>query len=165
MARPVRLSLAGRPGNGIDGAWWPHTASVATELPQLIEKLQHLIGEIVEIEINWSVTEGPRDFETLVRPTPATADKVARPPRVMLIAGRTACVRLLVVPHMTSPPLGLLVLRRAAEKPVSVVPADTKLLEIANHVLEHARIEGAKYSWSPPAQSADIVVPQGNQTP
>jgi hypothetical protein len=33
LARPVRLALATRLGRDIDGAWWPHTGSVAQELP------------------------------------------------------------------------------------------------------------------------------------
>ena len=61
MARPVRLVLASQLGSDIDGAWWPHTASVASELPELIGVLHASLGEIVDIGINWSPTEGPVD--------------------------------------------------------------------------------------------------------
>jgi hypothetical protein len=36
-ARPARIALATLLGGDIDGAWWPHTASVAGELLELIE--------------------------------------------------------------------------------------------------------------------------------
>jgi len=39
-ARPVRITLARVLGGDIDGAWWPHSASVAGELPELIGALQ-----------------------------------------------------------------------------------------------------------------------------
>jgi Family of unknown function (DUF5994) len=66
LARPVRLALAERLGADIDGAWWPHTASVAHELPGLIEALHGPLGEIVDISINWSATEGPLElYESL----------------------------------------------------------------------------------------------------
>ena len=48
-ARPVRLALAQQLGAEIDGAWWPYTASVAGELPGLIEALRPPLGEIVDI--------------------------------------------------------------------------------------------------------------------
>jgi hypothetical protein len=38
-ARPARIALATLLGGDIDGAWWPHTASVAGELLELIEAL------------------------------------------------------------------------------------------------------------------------------
>src|SRR6202007_3217020 len=33
-ASPVRLTLAPRLGNKIDGAWWPRTALISRELPE-----------------------------------------------------------------------------------------------------------------------------------
>ena len=44
----------------------PYTASVAHELPGLIEALHGALGEIVDISINWSATEGPLElYESL----------------------------------------------------------------------------------------------------
>ena len=52
---PVRLTLCPvRWAPDIDGAWWPHTGSVARELPELIESLHPALGEVVDININWS---------------------------------------------------------------------------------------------------------------
>ena len=38
-ARPARIALATLLGGDIDGAGWPHTVSVAGELPELVEAL------------------------------------------------------------------------------------------------------------------------------
>jgi hypothetical protein len=96
MARPVRLLLATQLGGDIDGAWWPHTSSVAQELSELVGGLHEPLGEIIDIRINWAMTEGPMDVSSLIG----------------------GCAKLLVVPHITSPALGLLVMRCAAAKPV-----------------------------------------------
>ena len=48
-ARPVRIALARVLGGDIDGAWWPHSGSVASELPELIEALHRPLGEIIDI--------------------------------------------------------------------------------------------------------------------
>ena len=64
-SRPIRVTLARQLGSEIDGAWWPHTASVATELPELVGALHRPLGEIVDIRINWSATEGQLDLETI----------------------------------------------------------------------------------------------------
>jgi hypothetical protein len=39
LVRPVRIALAFELGGDLDGAWWPHTASIARELPGLIGAL------------------------------------------------------------------------------------------------------------------------------
>jgi hypothetical protein len=39
-ARRARIALATLLGGDIDGTWWPHTASVAGELPELVDALQ-----------------------------------------------------------------------------------------------------------------------------
>ena len=38
-ARRARIALATLLGGDIDGTWWPHTASVAGELPELVDTL------------------------------------------------------------------------------------------------------------------------------
>ena len=43
-SRPIRVTLARQLGSEIDGAWWPHTASVATELPELVGALHRPLG-------------------------------------------------------------------------------------------------------------------------
>jgi len=61
----VRISLASLLGGDNDGAWWPHTASVAGELPQLIEALHRPLGEIIDIGVNQSSTDGAPDLNSM----------------------------------------------------------------------------------------------------
>ena len=145
-ARPLRLALAPQLGGNIDGAWWPYTASVAGELPQLIEALHPQLGEIVDICINWSVTEGPLElYEIAAIARTMRVDKRRRQ-RLMVVDGRLGCAKLLVVPHMTSQALGVMVMRCASARPVSHSERDTQLFEIADSVLQAAQIESALWA-------------------
>jgi hypothetical protein len=40
LSSPVRFTLAAELGGSLDGAWWPHTASIGRELPDLIDALR-----------------------------------------------------------------------------------------------------------------------------
>lgn len=145
MARPVRLTLATQLGGDIDGAWWPHTASVAQELPELIGGLHKALGEVIDICINWSVTEGPLDLESLVAVSRAPVPAKRRRPRIMVVDGRNACVKLLVVPHMTSPALGSLVMRSAAAMPICESERG-QMFETAELVMRTAQVESATWT-------------------
>lgn len=155
MARPVRLALAKQLGSDIDGAWWPHTASVADELPGLIEALHGRLGEIIDICINWSAIDGPLDLNELV--PRASIRTRHRRQRLMVITGRQYCAKLLVVPHMTSLGLGAMVMRCAAGRPVSESQRDTQLFRTADDVMRAAFAESA--SWT--QRMAGVVVTKG----
>lgn len=58
LASPVRLALNPCLGGDIDGAWWPHSFALAGELPELIEALHPVLGEVLDIKINWSAASG-----------------------------------------------------------------------------------------------------------
>jgi hypothetical protein len=146
LARPVRLALATKLGGDIDGAWWPHTSSVAQELPELIGSLHRPLGEILDICVNWSAIEGALDLETMVTGTRSLAASKPRRPRLMVVDGRGACAKLLVVPHMTSPLLGALVMRCAAALPVVETERLDPLLETAELVMRTARVESARWT-------------------
>jgi hypothetical protein len=145
LARPVRLTLAGQLGGDIDGAWWPYSNSVAQELPGLIEGLHEPLGEIVDIRINWPVTEGPLDLETLVAGTRRVVSNSCRRLRLMHVDGRRGCARLLVVPHMTSTDLGGLVMRGAARMPVLGLERDSRMFATAELVVRTAQVESAQW--------------------
>jgi Family of unknown function (DUF5994) len=146
LARPVRLSLAEQLGADIDGAWWPHTASVADELPELVGALHRPLGEIIDICINWSATEGPLDLNTIVTGARLMHGAQHRRPRLMVVAGRNACAKLLVVPYMTSQALGVMVMRCAAAMPASESDRDTQLFETAHCVMCAAQAESVKWT-------------------
>jgi hypothetical protein len=139
-------------GGEIDGAWWPHTASVATELPELVGALHRALGEIIDIRINWSATEGQLDLETIATGARLMrAGERYRRPRLMVVAGRDASAKLLVVPSMTSQALGLMVLRTAAGLPTSGGTGDSRLFETARVVMRLAEAESTK--WCNPITS------------
>lgn len=146
VARPVRLLLARQLGADIDGAWWPHSASVASELPELIGVLHAPLGEIVDIGINWSPTEGPVDLESIVTGARVIDRPGPRRPRLMMVEGRTACAKLLVVPYMTSQNLGATVMRCAAGMPACLEERDSKLWDMARSVMTVAKAESATWS-------------------
>jgi Family of unknown function (DUF5994) len=146
VARPVRLALATTLGGDIDGAWWPHTASEAQELPELIGSLHKPLGEIIEICINWPATEGPIDLESIVAGARSLVLSKKRPPRIMVVDGRGACAKLLVLPHMTSPALGALVMRCAAAMPIDGPERAGPLFETAELVIQTAQVESAKWA-------------------
>ncbi|MBU9762610.1 hypothetical protein FR943_01915 [Mycobacterium sp. TNTM28] len=145
LASPVRLALARQSGVHIDGAWWPHTGSVASELPELVEVLHRTLGEVVDIRVNWSPAEGQLDLDSILtggRAVPGT--KVGRP-RLMLVAGRERSVKLLVVPCRTSLNLGALVMRCAAGMPVDAMVRGTPIFDTADRVLRIAQTESARW--------------------
>jgi hypothetical protein len=144
LARPVRLALAQQlVGADIDGAWWPHTGSVAGELPELIEILQRPLGEIVDIGVNWADTEAAADLSSLVTNPRWQRGEQRRHYRLMVVAGRRACAKLLVVPHMTSQALGNMVMRCAAARRISNSERATELFETADRVVRAAQDESA----------------------
>ncbi|MDX1883294.1 DUF5994 family protein [Mycolicibacterium sp. 120270] len=147
LARPVRLTLAKKLGGDIDGAWWPYSNSVAQELYGLIEGLHEPLGEVVDIRINWPVTEGPLDLETLVNTsTRRVASGDCRRLRLMYVDGRRGRAKLLVVPHMTSADLGGLVMRGAAAMPVAGLERDSRMFATADLVVRTARTESAQWT-------------------
>ena len=146
LARPVRLSLAPELGADIHGAWWLHTASVARELPELIGALHTPLGEIVDICINWSATDGPLDLNAIVTGARSIDRPGPRRPRLMVVEGRVDCAKLLVVPYMTSVALGAMVMRCAAGLPDLYSDRDSQMLKIAHGVMGVAKAESANWT-------------------
>lgn len=146
VARPVRVVLAPNLGADIDGAWWPHTGSTAGELPQLIGALHRPLGEIVDICVNWSATDGALDFNSILTSARPKAAAEHRRHRLMRIVGRNAQANLLVVPHMTTPALGNLVMRCASGRPLVGSERESQWCAAAESVLRDASAESALWS-------------------
>lgn len=145
-ACPVRIALATSLGGDIDGAWWPHTASVARELPELVQALHRPLGEIVDIRVNWSATERAPDLNSMSSYAMSMPGWQDSRQRVMAVSGRRARAKLLVLPHMTSSGLGQMVLRRAAAMPIPDAQQDTPAFQTADCVVRAAQVESA--SWA-----------------
>ncbi|AFM15585.1 hypothetical protein Mycch_0768 [Mycolicibacterium chubuense NBB4] len=146
---PIRVMLADQLGNAIDGGWWPHTSAMAAELPELISALHEPLGEIDAIRINWSPLEGQLDLETIVQGARLSLPGGQhRRPRLMVVVGRRAQAKLLVVPSLTSRALGSTVLRTVAGLGPAEVSGDGRILETACAVLRLAESESATWCAS-----------------
>ncbi len=110
---------------------------MAAELPGLIEALHKPLSEIIDISVNWSATEGPPDLTSMRYATSMPGWHGGRQ-RLMVVGGRRACAKLLVVPHMTTPTLGVMVLRRAAAMPIPVGQQNTHLFLTADSVVRRS---------------------------
>jgi len=150
-ASPVRLTLCPALGSDIDGAWWPHTGSVARELPELIESLHPVLGEVVDININWSATAGAPILNTMSTGHMAKMGWSDRRQRLMVVVGKTACARLLVIPNTTGAALARMVLRRACGMPIPVAEQETSEFQTADRVVRSAEAESS--AWA--AREAD----------
>lgn len=136
---PVRVTVADKLGNSVDGAWWPHTPSIARELPELIDALRKSLGKVVSIDVNWSALDGTPDLDTQYRHgnVGLPGDDI-RDPRVMTVTGDRARANLLVVPWRTSTALAVMVLRRAAALPILATHADTEAFRAADAIVRGA---------------------------
>jgi hypothetical protein len=144
----VRIALGPVLGGDIDGAWWPHSGSVAGELPDLIEALHRPLGQIVDIKVNWSSTDAAPDLDSMGHDARSMPGWRRRRQRLMVIDGTRGRVKLLVVPHMTAPALGLMVLRRAADMPVSEARQAGRVFETADRIVRAAQAESALWTGS-----------------
>jgi hypothetical protein len=120
LAKPTRVTLATvLTDDVVNGAWWPHSPSVARELPGLMEAICDRLGDVVDIGVNWSAIDGVVDLDSLTRRgIEVIPGGKTRRQRVMTVTGSLARANLLVVPCATSTALAVMVLRRAAGLPV-----------------------------------------------
>lgn len=128
---PVRLTLATRLGQKIDGAWWPRTGVISRELPGLVAVLDVPLGGVTDIDLNWSSLQSQPDlnwhwFQGVQ-------------PHVMRVDGRAARTRILIVPHRTAASLAVLLLRRAAGLPIDAAHRDSRVFETAECIVRAAR--------------------------
>lgn len=146
LARPVRLVLARELGADIDGAWWPHTGSVAGELPELIETLHKTLGEVLDIRVNWAATEGTLDYNSILSDSRSKNAGPRRAHRLMMVVGRSASAKLLVLPHMTTPALGAMVMRCAVGRSNYGSPQAGQWTEAADTVIRDARADSLAWT-------------------
>lgn len=151
---PVRVALSSDRGGDIDGAWWPRSISIARELPELIQALHPSLGDIVDIDINWSASSPTPTLSTMSTSV-VTSIGVAKPRlRLMFLTGQCALTKLLVVPSLTPPPLALMVLRQAAARGIPDAAEANKDFQAAKQVLHAARSESSAWAATRAAQPA-----------
>lgn len=133
-ARPVRLTLCNQLGGRVDGAWWPHSNRLARELPELVGVLHGRLGEVVDIAVNWSLSENLPDLNS--------RHWQNKHQHLMAITGRDASANLLVIPSLTPGSLAGLLLRIAAGLPLTAAHQDTPLYRNAAEIIDAARGDG-----------------------
>ena len=131
-ASRLRLTLASELGRDIDGAGWLRTVRTARELPELISTLKGRLGEIVDINVNWSLDGPPR--------MTFYGGECKRQP-VMTLTGATAEISLLVVPSTTSAALAVMILRQAARLPIEPFHIDSDAFKTAEGIVLAARAQ------------------------
>lgn len=142
VSSPCRVTLAAELGSGVNGAWWPYTASIARELSDLIETLCRPLGQVVDIGVNWSPFEGVPDLDLINRRgVAATPGRETRRLRVMAITGSRGRANLMVVPWHTSTALAVMVLRQAAGLPILSAHQDTRACQTADAIVRAARTQ------------------------
>ena len=134
-ASPVRLTLCEQLGRRVDGAWWPHSNRLATELPELVSVLHGRLGDVVDISVNWSLSENLPDLNS--------RHWQNKHQHLMAITGRDASANLLVIPSLTPGALAGLLLRIAAGLPLSTAHQATPLFRTAAEIIDAARGDGA----------------------
>jgi hypothetical protein len=134
-ASPVRLTLSGQLGRRVDGAWWPHSNRLARELPELVGVLHGRLGDVVDISVNWSLSENLPDLNS--------RHWQNKHQHLMAITGRDASANLLIIPSLTPGTLANLLLRIAAGLPLSAAHQDTPLFRTAAEIIDAARGDGA----------------------
>ncbi|GHC50720.1 DUF5994 family protein [Streptomyces flavofungini] len=99
----LRLAPRGALPHPIDGAWWPHSYDLLTELPRLLAGLPGAWGHISNVTVNgatWAATPGRMlVFNQVVRLSRCTA--ASAPHTVCLLAPNRGRWDLLVVPPDT----------------------------------------------------------------
>ncbi len=133
LASPVRLTLASRLGNEIDGAWWPRTGLISRELPELVSVLDVRLGQVIDINVNWSSLQRPPDLNW--------DGWRGIHQHIMTVSGRNARTNLLIVPYRTGTALAVMVLRRAAGLPIYPAHRDSRAFRTADCIVRAARGE------------------------
>jgi hypothetical protein len=144
LSGPVRFSLAAELGQELDGAWWPHNASIARELPGLNDALRERLGQAIDIGVNWSPLQRVPDLDLINRRGfAATPGRDSRHLRVMTITGSRAKAHLLVVPSRTSIALAIMLLRQAADLPILYGHQHTSAFDTACAIVQAARAQNS----------------------
>jgi Family of unknown function (DUF5994) len=135
QANPIRLSVAHELGRNIDGAWWPRADRISNELPELVQVLTLMLGDITSINVNWSPLQRPPDLNW-----PGWEHKRQH---VITVNGTHACANLLIISYATHTALALMVMRRAANLPIEAADRDKPAFLTAGSILQAAQQQRA----------------------
>lgn len=127
QANMIRVSVARQLGSAIDGAWWPRTDRLTSELPSLVGMLTPVLGIVSSINVNWSPLQRPPDLNW-----PGCEGKRQH---VISLSGTRARANLLVISYATHSALALMVMRRAANLPIDATDRRKPAFQTACSIL------------------------------
>lgn len=130
-----RLCVASELGHDIDGAWWPRTDKMTSELPRLVAAMTSLLGDVTSINVNWPPLQRPPDFNW--------GGWQHKRQHVMTLHGLHECANLLIIPYETHNALAVMLLRRAANLPVSATDHSKPAFSTAGAILLAAQRQSA----------------------
>jgi hypothetical protein len=134
-ANSIRLSVASELGHEIDGAWWPHADRITNELPNLVEALTPLLGDINSINVNWSPLQRPPDLNW--------RGWEHKRQHVITLSGAQNCANLLVISYATHSALAIMLMRCAADLPIDVADRGKPVFRTAGSILRAAQQQRA----------------------
>jgi Family of unknown function (DUF5994) len=138
QAKPIRLSVARKLGSAIDGAWWPRGDRITDELPNFIEVLTPLLGDITYINVNWPPLQRPPDLNG--------PGWVGKRQHIMTVRGTHASANLLIISYATHSALALMVMRCAANLPIEAADRRKPAFLTARSILWSAEKQRASGS-------------------
>jgi hypothetical protein len=149
----LRLKPKAPPSGHVDGAWWPRSDDLTTELPDLIAVLSYRLGEIDRVTYNLNEwIEAPAQLTTGGRAV--QLDRRQRPPSntlEVLDANRNKLV-LLVVPWYTAPDYAYAIVMSAAA-PNDASSVDTLLMISEQDRESRTRATATQRRWESPGRS------------
>ena len=123
-------------------------------MADLVEALRPAIGEVVDITINWLAESRTPVLSTMSAVAATQMGWNGTQQRLMSLTGSTAATRILVVPAMTPVPLALMVLRRAAGRPVADSDYGTPVFDASERIVRSAQTAIAAWSARQPPPRA-----------
>lgn len=130
-----RLCVAAVLGHDVDGAWWPRTDKMTRELPHLVAAMRPLLGDVTAINVNWPALQRPPDLNW--------GGWEHRQQHLITLHGPDRHANLLIVPYETNNALATMVLRRAADLPISAVDRTKRAYVVAGAILLAAQRQSA----------------------
>ena len=149
----LRLKPKGPPSGHVDGAWWPRSDDLTTELPDLIAVLSFRLGEIDRVMYNFNEwIEAPAQFTTGGRPVQLDGRHRQSSNTLEVLDANRNKIVLLVVPWYTAPDYAYAIVMSAAA-PNDASSVDTLLMISEQDRESRTRATAAQGRWESQGRS------------
>jgi Family of unknown function (DUF5994) len=160
-----RLKPTARGCGHVDGAWWPRSEDLVTELPGLIAVLsvrQGAINRVVYNRSEWAAT--PTELVTSKRAVQLDESRCQRPNTVEVVDAEGKKVVLLVVPAHLDPDQAHAIVMAAAT-PGNLSSADSLLMISLKDRESRTERDAARERWDSQARAEKPTRPSRPPTP